>query len=98
MISYTSERFRTVCVARFFMSTSPEDMRYPTDGAALPGESVISESDLAQIVDDHQVALWRYLRALGCDSSEADDLLQDTFLMILRKPFRYVNRAATASY
>ena len=36
--------------------------------------------DLASLVTLHQAGVWRYLRALGCDASLADDLTQDTFL------------------
>lgn len=57
-----------------------------------------SEIDPAQLIADHQVGLWRYLRALGCESNEAEDLTQETFLAVLRKPFEYYGKAAAASY
>ncbi|MCA8952441.1 MAG: sigma-70 family RNA polymerase sigma factor, partial [Planctomycetes bacterium] len=41
--------------------------------------------DLEALVRRHQVALWRYLRALGCEAALADDLLQDTFLVAFRR-------------
>src|SRR5687767_6833219 len=41
--------------------------------------------DLASLVRRHQLGLWRYLRALGAPAAEADDLLQDTFLVAWRK-------------
>ena len=58
-----------------------------------------SESiDAAQLIEDHQAGIWRYLRALGCDCNEADDLTQETFLAVLQRPFNQYNAAATAGY
>ncbi|MCP4189340.1 MAG: sigma-70 family RNA polymerase sigma factor [Planctomycetaceae bacterium] len=58
-----------------------------------------SESiDAAKLIEDHQTGIWRYLRALGCDCSEADDLTQETFLAVLQRPFNQYNAAATAGY
>ena len=54
--------------------------------------------DPTELVERHQLALWRYLRALGCDASQADDFVQDTFLKILQKPFNYYDETATAAY
>jgi RNA polymerase sigma-70 factor (ECF subfamily) len=61
----------------------------------------VSEStsfDPARLIEEHQVGVWRYLRALGCDPSIADDLTQDTFLAVLRTPFEDYSAAATATY
>ncbi len=54
--------------------------------------------DPVRLIEKHQTGIWRYLRALGCDPAEADDLTQETFLAVLQKPFDDYNRAATASY
>jgi RNA polymerase sigma-70 factor (ECF subfamily) len=54
--------------------------------------------DPARLIESHQAGVWRYLRALGCDPTEADDLTQETFLTVLKKPFDDYNRSATASY
>ncbi len=54
--------------------------------------------DPASLVERHQAGVWRYLRALGCESSLAEDLTQDTFLAVLRQPFDDFNPAATAAY
>jgi RNA polymerase sigma-70 factor (ECF subfamily) len=54
--------------------------------------------DAGRLIDDHQAGIWRYLRALGCDRSEADDLTQDTFLAVLQRPFVNYSPAATAAY
>ena len=57
-----------------------------------------AEIDLASLVTLHQAGVWRYLRALGCDASLADDLTQDTFLEVMRRPFVQYNERATAAY
>ena len=38
----------------------------------------------AELIERHQRGVWRYLRMLGCDSSTADDLTQETFLQVHR--------------
>jgi RNA polymerase sigma-70 factor, ECF subfamily len=55
-------------------------------------------SPLDELVARHQTSVWRYLRALGCDCALADDLTQETFLAVLRRPFEQINDAATAFY
>ena len=52
----------------------------------------------AEMVRQHQAAVWRYLRFLGCDPARADDLTQETFLAVLEKPFEQRCDAATAAY
>jgi len=54
--------------------------------------------DPVRLIERHQAGVWRYLRVLGCDPSQADDLTQETFLAVLQKPFDDYNPAATASY
>lgn len=54
--------------------------------------------DPARLIADHQVGIWRFLRALGCEPALADDLTQETFLAVLERPFAEINRAATSSY
>jgi len=54
--------------------------------------------DPVRLIETHQAGVWRYLRALGCDAAEADDLTQETFLAVLQKPFDDFNPAATAGY
>ncbi|MBX3462711.1 MAG: hypothetical protein KF830_06045 [Planctomycetes bacterium] len=46
------------------------------------------------LVRRHQRGLWRYLRQLGAAADVAEDLLQETFLVALRK--RLEDRGATA--
>ena len=52
----------------------------------------------AELVKQHQSGVWRYLRYLGCGESQADDLTQETFLVLLRRPFEYLGPAETAGY
>ena len=54
--------------------------------------------DLAAMIRCHQAGVWRYLRVLGCDAAEADDLTQETFLAVLQKPFQDYNPSATSAY
>ncbi len=58
----------------------------------------VEAPDAGELIDQYQVAIWRYLRALGCDSSLADDLTQETFLAVLTHPIRHISPAATALY
>jgi RNA polymerase sigma-70 factor (ECF subfamily) len=50
------------------------------------------------LLRDHQASIWRYLRFLGCDEAQADDLVQETFLAVWRRPFEDRSRAATRAY
>ena len=54
--------------------------------------------DASALISEHQAGVWRYLRAIGCDQSLADDLTQETFFAVLRRPFVQVNTNATTSY
>lgn len=54
--------------------------------------------DPARLIQDHQVGVWRYLRALGCEATQAEDITQETFLAVLQKPFQEINPAATSAY
>ena len=53
---------------------------------------------MAALVRAHQAGVWRYLRFLGCEATEADDLVQETFLAVLRKGFEHRSAAQTAGY
>ena len=54
--------------------------------------------ELADLVREYQADLWRYLRYLGCEASEADDLVQETFLALVRKPPELRCREAMPGY
>ncbi len=53
----------------------------------------------AAFVQRHQRTVWRYLRLLGADETEADDLVQETFMRVsdvdeLASPAAYLRSAA----
>jgi RNA polymerase sigma-70 factor, ECF subfamily len=54
--------------------------------------------DAARVIEQHQAGVWRYLRALGCEPAQADDLTQETFLAVLQHPFHDFGAASTAAY
>ncbi len=56
------------------------------------------ELDVAELVRVHQAALWRYLRFLGCDSAQADDLTQETFLKLLEHPLAQRSQGETSAW
>ena len=56
------------------------------------------QAEMAALVRTHQAGVWRYLRFLGCDPTEADDLVQETFLAVLRKGFEHRSPVETAAY
>jgi len=56
------------------------------------------KAEMAALVRTHQAGVWRYLRFLGCDPTEADDLVQETFLAVLREGFEIRSPAETAGY
>ncbi len=64
----------------------------------MASEAASTGFDVARLVKEHQAGVWRFLRVLGCDPAEADDLTQETFLAVLQKPFHDFNRSATAGY
>jgi RNA polymerase sigma-70 factor (ECF subfamily) len=63
-----------------------------------PSDSPAAGFDPVRLIQSHQAGLWRYLRSLGATRELADDLVQETFLAILQKPFDDYEPAATASY
>lgn len=54
--------------------------------------------NLKELVETHQAGIWRYLRLLGCDPQKADDLTQEVFLGVLKRPFDNYDFRATAAY
>jgi len=54
--------------------------------------------DLAALVDQHQADVWRYLRYLGAEASDADDLTQETFLALSRSKFERRTPGETTAY
>ncbi len=54
--------------------------------------------DLAELVREHQADVWRYLRYLGAERHDADDLTQETFLAVARSEFTEQSPTQTAAY
>ena len=54
--------------------------------------------DPVELIETHQAGVWRYLRALGCQPAQADDLTQETFLAVLQGNFQQYSPSATAAY
>jgi RNA polymerase sigma-70 factor (ECF subfamily) len=52
---------------------------------------------IEQIVRTHQRDVWRFLMALGCDATEAEDLAQEAFVQALRN-FEYRSEHETAAW
>jgi RNA polymerase sigma-70 factor (ECF subfamily) len=55
-------------------------------------------ADLASLVARYQTGVWRYVRFLGADTTEADDLTQETFLALARGGFVERDERQTAGY
>jgi RNA polymerase sigma-70 factor (ECF subfamily) len=54
--------------------------------ALEPAPAPAPAADPGALFARHRPAVWRYLRVLGCDAALADDLTQETFLVVLRRP------------
>jgi RNA polymerase sigma-70 factor (ECF subfamily) len=54
--------------------------------------------DLAALVGRHQRAVWRYLRALGAPPDVAEDLTQETFVVVWRRGLDDRGPAAAAAF
>ena len=52
----------------------------------------------AELVHAHQAGVWRYLCYLGAAPIEADDLTQETFLSVIRRPLEQRSPRETAGY
>ena len=64
----------------------------------MPERREARSLDVTALVRRHQVGLWRFLRALGCDARLAEELAQDTFVAVLQRPFEARDERATAAY
>ena len=53
---------------------------------------------LEALIRVHQAGVWRYLRYLGAELAEADDLVQETFLAFARAEFVERDPRQTAGY
>ena len=58
----------------------------------------IDPRDVSQLVQRHQAEVWRYVRFLGANAELADDLVQETFLQLLRAPYEDQGEAARTAW
>jgi RNA polymerase sigma-70 factor, ECF subfamily len=70
----------------------------PPRAEAEPVEASPEPANLASVIRQHQAGVWRYVRFLGADRTEADDLTQETFLAFARSEFRESCERQTAGY
>jgi RNA polymerase sigma-70 factor (ECF subfamily) len=75
----------------------PPQSDKPAYKAAIGGRGNIA-ADLASLVDRYQAGVWRYVRFLGADLAEADDLTQETFLALAKAEFVERDDRQTAGY
>ncbi|MCY3005851.1 MAG: sigma-70 family RNA polymerase sigma factor [Planctomycetota bacterium] len=54
--------------------------------------------DPEKLIAEHYLGVWRYLRAIGCPIHLADDLAQETFVAVLRRPFELVSPQSSSAY
>jgi len=54
--------------------------------------------DLHTCLREQHASLWRYVRLLGCPSSEAPDLLHDVYVELLRRPPQLRSTGELATY
>ena len=67
----------------------------PPQAATPPADN---PTDLSSLVRRHQAGVWRYVRFLGADVTEADDLTQEIFLALARGQFVERDEQQTAGY
>jgi RNA polymerase sigma-70 factor (ECF subfamily) len=67
-------------------------------GCRVPNPLPTHTFDFASLVQQHQAGVWRYVRFLGADWAEADDLTQETFLAVARAAFVERDERQTAGY
>ncbi|MEQ8210521.1 MAG: sigma-70 family RNA polymerase sigma factor [Lacipirellulaceae bacterium] len=66
--------------------------------ATLPTEVELERIRFEAFVREHQANIWRYLRYLGADSNDAEDLVQETFLAFRRADYEERSPQETAGY
>lgn len=79
------------------MTALPMTQKPPTPPAAVSSEALSGEG-LAELVSQRQAGVWRYLRFLGAQPAEADDLTQETFLAVARSGFSQRSEQETTGY
>ena len=72
-----------------------QTVSYPTPNSS---PTDLTSPDFASLVERHQAGVWRYVRFLGADTTEADDLTQETFFALARAQFVERDERQTAGY
>ena len=70
----------------------------PWAGQEGPQIESLDRSSLRYLFDEQRDALFRFLYRLTRNASDADDLLQETFLMVWRKRDQFAGRGSAAGY
>jgi RNA polymerase sigma-70 factor (ECF subfamily) len=78
----------------FFLTPFP----HPMHSKGMVQAMADQQAELASLLQVHQAGVWRYLRFLGCDPDETDDLVQETFLVVLREGFEQRSPSETSAY
>ncbi len=58
----------------------------------------LDEHTFVRLIQTHQAGVWRYLRYLGCDEAQADDLTQEAFLRVWRSSYEDRGPKRAAAY
>ncbi len=82
-------------VSEYFSLFSSLRLRTMNTGSAT---SRSAGFDPSRLIQEHQKSIWRYLRAIGCSTTEADDFTQETFLTVFERPFNDFSPKATSAY
>ena len=80
------------------LSTNPHYPRLLVGNMGKAPSPPTTGLDADQLVCTYQAGIWRYLRSLGCDASQADDLTQETFLAVLQAQFDHFSETSTRAY
>lgn len=70
----------------------------PAEPIARPSQERLTGAAAERVVAVHRAAITRYLKVLGASSQELDDLLQQTFLVLLERPFEDRGEPATRAF
>jgi RNA polymerase sigma-70 factor (ECF subfamily) len=82
---------------------SPDDSETPVLRGPWPGShgdeiAALDRSTLRVLFEEQRAPLFRFLYRLTGNAADADDLLQDTFLMAWRKRSQFAGRGSAAGY
>ncbi|MBK8100493.1 MAG: hypothetical protein IPK26_25635 [Planctomycetes bacterium] len=70
----------------------------PAEPIARPSPERLTGAAAERVVAVHRQAIARYLKVLGASAQELDDLLQQTFLVLLERPFDDRDHRSTRTF